>query len=139
MKTTKAVTGALATLRAEYFRQLTDLAVELRPGFEFGGLSAEVERLGKDEASPQERLSAALRERVSKDKATIAMVREASPNNWQALDSDWNDQYTAAIETIALDLCVIAEAEGWTKPCAAETWESETVRRVPVRLSRRAA
>lgn len=150
MKATKAVTTALATLRSEYFRQLTDLAIELRPGFEFGGLGADVERPGdplcegKGSDSPAERLAAAIRARFPNNADTIAMVRESSPNNWQALDEAWDSEYIAAIETIAVDLCVIAEAQGWAKKGEiVATWtvkgQKTRVQPVPLRFPRRAA
>jgi hypothetical protein len=140
MKATKAITTALATLRSEYFRQLTDLAINLRPGFEFGGFGAEV--WGSD--SPAQRLSAAIRARFPNNANVIAMVRESSPNNWQALDEAWATDYIGAIETIAIDLCVIAEAQRWMKKGqTVATWtvkgKKTPVQPVPVRIPRLAA
>lgn len=146
---TKTAASALATLRAEYLRQLAALALELRPGFELGAFGADVEadlpRSARrpDRPTPADRLNAAIRERLADDDAVAVMVRSASPNRWQALDGDWNTDQIAIVETVAIDLCVIAEAQGWTRPKVRETWRTpgspSPVQPVPVRLPGKAA
>lgn len=124
MKVTQVIQHSLGALRAEYLRQLALLAAELRPGFEsgqYGNIGAPDDA---DDPSANHRLVAAIEERLPVSKPFYDMVKVASPNAWQALDQEWNDERRATCEAIAVDLCVVSEEQGWARSVlsVSETW-----------------
>lgn len=131
---TPIASAALSALRTEYYRFLAGVAEEFRPAFEAGTLGAKTD-------GPYEALMKAVKAAIPQDGAVAAALLSASPNRDRSLYGpccveSWSGALAEAVE---VDLCVIAEARGWTKWKAADFFSDSGVRSVPVKVPRRAA
>lgn len=130
----KAVGAAVKALRAQYLELLAELALELRPGFEAGTYGAKTD-------GPYEALVEAVKAAIPQDETVATALLSVSPNRDRALYGpccveSWP---VALAEAVEVDLCVVAEARGWTKWKAADFFSDSGVQPVPVKLPRRAA